>query len=74
MQEENFGAQNQNQEAMTAKLTITRYHFVDPTIMPLEKMKIQDYLNFLSNKNKEQQFHATYTPRAEHDREEKGRL
>ena len=40
-----------NQETMAAKLTITRYHFVDPTITPLEKLKIQDYLNFLSNKN-----------------------
>ena len=56
---------------MTAKFTITRYNFVDPTITPLEKLKIQDYLNFLSNKNKEQQFHMCYTPRAQLTRLEK---
>ena len=59
---------------MTAKLTITRYHFVNPKITPLEQLKIQDYLNFLSNKNKEQQFHTCYTPRAELTRQEKGEI
>ncbi|XP_033212210.1 uncharacterized protein LOC117169812 [Belonocnema kinseyi] len=63
-----------NKDVMACKLSISRYHFIDPMITSLEKVKIRDYLNFLSHKYEDQQFHTCYIPRAELTQEEKGEI
>ena len=50
---------------MERKLTITRLHFGDPTLTPLEKIKVKNFINFLCFKYPEQSFHTCYTPRTE---------
>ena len=58
-------------DGINNKLTIIRYHFVDPTLTPVEKLKLKYILNFLSNKNTGQRFYICLTPRTELTQEEK---
>ena len=54
-----------NQDLMGRKLTITRLHFGDPTLTPLEKIRFKNFINFLCFKYPDQSFHTCYTPRTE---------
>ena len=58
-------------DGINNKLTIIRYHFVVPTFTPVEKLKLKDMLNFLSNKKTEQRFHICLTPPTELTQEQK---
>ena len=50
-----------NQDPMERKLTTTRLHFGDPTLTPLEKIKVKNVINFLCFKYPDQSFHTCYT-------------
>ena len=58
-------------DGINNKLTLIRYQFVDPTFTPVEKLKLKDLLNFLSNKKTGQRYHICLTPRIELTQEEK---
>ena len=49
----------------TRGLRIVRIHFLDPTITPIEKIKLENLLNFLSNKEGNLNFHVCYSPQSE---------
>ena len=54
-----------NQDLMGRKLTITRLHFGNPTLTPLEKIKVKNLINFHCFKYPDQSFHTCYMPRTE---------
>ena len=54
-----------NQDLMERKLTITRLHFGDPTLTPLEKIKVKNFINFICFEYPDQSFHTCYTTRTE---------
>lgn len=54
-------------------LTIVRLHFIDPTITPLEKIKLDEFLNYLSN-NTVNKIHVCYSPQSELTQSEKGEI
>ena len=61
-------------ETLQRKLTILRLNFNDPTIKPIERIKIKTILNFISYKFPQLAIRTSYQPQTQSTREEKDNI